>query len=340
MKSALGYVELAENVNGPIPKPAAFSYIWGDALDEFEQFTPDVRIINLETSVTTSPEWAPKGINYRMHPNNVPCLTAAAIDCCVLANNHVLDWGPSGLAETLETLRQSGIQTAGAGRNLSEAKTPALIEVASDARVIVFAFGTTTCGIPPDWAATPERPGVNLLRDLSEAAVNEIARRIRAVKRQHDVVVASIHWGGNWGYDIPPAHREFAHRLVDQAAVDIVHGHSSHHPMGIEVHHGKPILYGCGDFLNDYEGIGGREQFRSELALAYFITVGAATQDLVQFEMRPFGIRRFQLRRASREDARWLRDTLQREGRKLGTDVRLEADGTLRLGWRSAGSPD
>lgn len=65
---------------------------------------PDFRIINLETSITTSEDWAPKDIHYRMHPANIPCLTVAKVDCCVLANNHVLDWGRSGLVETLETL--------------------------------------------------------------------------------------------------------------------------------------------------------------------------------------------------------------------------------------------
>ena len=122
MRSAAGYVELAEKANGPIPKPADFSYIWGDALAEWERVSPDVRIINLETSVTASGEyWRGKGINYRMHPKNISCITAAKIDCCSLANNHVLDWGYAGLAETLETLDKAKVERAGAGRNDEEA---------------------------------------------------------------------------------------------------------------------------------------------------------------------------------------------------------------------------
>ncbi len=334
MKSASGYVELAENANGPIPKPVGFSYIWGDALHEFEQAAPHVRIINLETSVTTSEDWAPKGINYRMHPANVPCITAAGIDCCVLANNHVLDFGESGLAQTLDTLRKADIETAGAGRNLAEARTPAVIEVSGQACIIVFSFGSTTSGIPRDWAATDEDPGVDLLPDLSGTAASQIAGRIRSVKGQFDVVVASVHWGGNWGYRISGAERAFAHRLVVEASVDIVHGHSSHHPKGIEVYKDKPIMYGCGDFLNDYEGIGGYEGFRSHLVLMYFLTIDASTKTLLEFHMRPLQIRRFQLHRVAREDARWLPDTLHREGMNLGTEVRLDPEDTLRLGWR------
>jgi poly-gamma-glutamate capsule biosynthesis protein CapA/YwtB (metallophosphatase superfamily) len=83
--------------------------MWGDALVELRDQRPDLRIINLETSVTTSDDPAPKGINYRMSPANIRCLLAANIDCGVLANNHVLDWGEEGLVETLEVLERAGI---------------------------------------------------------------------------------------------------------------------------------------------------------------------------------------------------------------------------------------
>jgi len=86
-----------------------------------------------------------------------------------------------------------------------------------------------------------------------------------------DFTIISIHWGANWGYDIPAEHQKFAHRLVDEAAVDVIYGHSSHHAIGMELYKGVPVLYGCGDFINDYEGISGNEEFRFELALAYFL---------------------------------------------------------------------
>jgi poly-gamma-glutamate synthesis protein (capsule biosynthesis protein) len=102
-----------------------FSYIWGDALKAFARLAPDVRIINLETAVTTSDAaWPGKGIHYRVHPANIACLTAAQIDCCVLSNNHVLDWGYAGLAETLATLRSVHVQTAGAGRHCRGMSAP------------------------------------------------------------------------------------------------------------------------------------------------------------------------------------------------------------------------
>lgn len=333
LTSALDYVALAEERVGPIPRSAGFSYVWGDALAELARVRPDARIINLETSITTSEEPEPKGINYRMNPANAPCLTAAEIDCCVLANNHVLDWSVAGLHETLKTLSANELKYAGAGRDLVEAATPAIIDVGGDRRVIVFSIGSQTSGIPIEWGATENRPGVNLLVDLSDRTVARIAASVRAIKRPADIVVVSIHWGANWGYEIPQDQRNFAHGLIDQVGVDVIHGHSSHHPKAIEVYRNKLILYGCGDFLNDYEGIVGYERFRDDLALMYFVTFCVSTGNLVRLDMTPLQISRLKLNHVSGGDAEWMRDLLNRQGAGFGTGVEF-GDGTgLRLLW-------
>lgn len=332
LESAAGYVEIAEEANGPIPKPVDFSYIWGDALAELERVGPDVRIINLETSVTQSDEAEDKGINYRMHPGNTPCLTAAKVDCCVLANNHVLDWGYPGLVETLETLSKANIKTAGAGRDLREAEAPAVMAVPGKGRVLVFSFGSETSGVSWSWAASEGKPGVNLLPGLSAETVRGIREDVELARRPGDVVVASIHWGGNWGYQVPREQQEFARRLIDEAGVDIIHGHSSHHVKGIEVYKGKLILYGCGDFLNDYEGISGYEAYRDDLGLMYFASMDTSGK-LVRLQMTPTRIKNFRVNRASREEALWLRDILNREGKRFGTWVELSGDGLLTLRW-------
>ncbi|GAB6068448.1 CapA family protein [Methylothermus subterraneus] len=333
MRSALGYVELAEQVSGPIPKPVDYAYVWGEALAELAKIRPDLRIVNLETAVTTSDEaWPGKGIHYRMHPENVQVLKAFGIDCGVLANNHVLDWGRLGLLETLATLHRVGIATAGAGRDAEEAGAPAILETGK-ARVLVFAYGTKDSGVPSEWAAGPGRAGVNVLEDLSAADLAGVSQRVRAYKRPGDVAVVSLHWGGNFGFAIPNAQRRFAHGLIDEAEVDLVHGHSSHHVKGIEVYRGKLILYGCGDFLNDYEGIGGYEEYRSDLGLMYFPTLEVKSGRLLSLRMVPTQVRKFQIHRAPEEGVRWLVETLNREGERLGTAVKLEPDGSLALVW-------
>jgi poly-gamma-glutamate synthesis protein (capsule biosynthesis protein) len=174
---------------------------------------------------------------------------------------------------------------------------------------------------------------VNLVPDFSAKTVRAIGNVIDREKRTNDIAIMSIHWGGNWGYEAPAQHREFAHRLIDEAGVDIVHGHSSHHVMGIEVYRRKLVLYGCGDFLNDYEGISGHESYRGDLALMYFVNVDPLTGNLSSLHMSPMQIRRFRLNRVSEDDALWLENILNREGKKFGTQVELEADNTLVLRW-------
>lgn len=335
VSDARRYVDLAEEHSGQIPRPAGFSYIWGDALDELRSTAPDVRIINLETSITRSDDyWQGKGINYRMNPDNIHCITAAGIDVCSLANNHVLDWGYAGLAETIRTLHKAKIMTAGAGRDLKEAEAPAVLEVPKKGRVIVFSLGMESSGIPSNWAAAPDKPGVHLLRSLSDNSVLHMGSKVREVKRHGDIVVASIHWGGNWGYKIPLEQIEFSHRLIDGAGIDVIHGHSSHHVKGIEIYKDKPILYGCGDFINDYEGIGGYESFRGDLSLMYFVGMDPASGKLVELRMIPMQMEKFRVNRASSADAAWLRDTLNREGKSFGVRMELDGDNVLNTHWK------
>lgn len=332
VRDARDYRTLAEAAHGAIPGGVPASYVWGDALDELERVRPDARIVNLETAVTCSDERAPKGINYRMHPDNVGCLAVAGIDCCALANNHVLDWGRRGLVDTLDTLHRAGIATAGAGRDRCGAEACAAIPLPDGRRVLVAAMGTRSSGIPGHWAATETEPGVALLEDLSTGSADRVARIVGSARRPGDLVVASIHWGANWGYAIEGAARRFAHRLIEEAGVDVVHGHSSHHPKAIEVHAGRLVCYGCGDLVNDYEGIHGHEEFRGELGLMYFpaFTGGGA---LLRLELVATRMRRFRLERAPPADAHWIAGVLDRESRGFGTRVRCDDDGRIDATW-------
>ena len=337
MRSADGYVALAEREAGPIDRPVDYGYIWGDARAVLAERRPDLRIVNLETAITTSSApWPNKGIHYRMHPENLPALTAAGIDCCVLANNHVLDWGRPGLADTLTALRRAGIATAGAGSDAQAAAAPARLTAPAlpdDGRVLIFAVGVGSSGIPEGWTATAGQAGVNRIPNLSDPVADRIAERIHTIRAPADLVLLSIHWGGNWGYAIPEGHRRFAHRLIDSGAIDAVHGHSSHHPLGIEVHRGRPILYGCGDLLNDYEGIGGYDWLRPDLGLMYFTTHTVGSGQLLRLEAVPMRIERLRLNRATRRDAEWLAERLARESKRFGVSVKLGEDDALRLSW-------
>ena len=113
--------------------------------------------------------------------------------------------------------------------------------------------------------------------------------------------------------------------------MDVVYGHSSHHPLGLEVYNNRLIIYGAGDFLNDYEGISGMEQFRGELALMYFPELHT-DGSLKALKMIPMEIKKFQLQRAAKKDVKWLQETLHRESAKLGAGVERQ-EKHLRLQW-------
>lgn len=331
VRDARRYVQLAEAVHGPIPRPVDPSWPWGESVVVLDAEKPDVRVINLETSVTTSTDFFPgKAVHYRMNPANIACLTVARPDVCTLANNHVLDFGARGLTQTLDVLRDAGLETAGAGRNLQEAGRPAAVRAADGTRVVVFSLGLPSSGIPSTWAATQERAGVALLPEVSEENVTAFTDLVRTRRRPGDLVVVSVHWGPNWGYDVTEDERRLAHALVEGGA-DVVHGHSSHHPRPVEVHRGKLILYGCGDFIDDYEGIGGHEQYRDDLRLLYLASVAPDDGHLRRLRIVPFQARRMRLERAAARDVAWLRDLLTEISRDVRTGFDLGPDGDLVL---------
>jgi poly-gamma-glutamate capsule biosynthesis protein CapA/YwtB (metallophosphatase superfamily) len=235
--------------------------------------------------------------------------------------------------ETLKVLRQQGIRTVGAGTDLQQAEAPAVFKIPGKGRLLVFAFGSRSSGVPVAWSATADRPGISLLPDMYETSVLRIKEEVMAIKKPGDVVLFSLHWGGNWGYEISKAERLFAHRLIDEAGVDALYGHSSHHFKGIEVYQGKLILYGCGDFINDYEGISGYEQFRDDLTLMYFPSFDPKTGTLMELRLAPMQIKRFRVVHPASDDRAWFTQVLNREGKQFDTEVHADRAGYLSLEW-------
>jgi poly-gamma-glutamate capsule biosynthesis protein CapA/YwtB (metallophosphatase superfamily) len=261
-----------------------------------------------------------------MHPDNVGCLTVARLDACTLANNHVMDFGVSGLEETLDVLTRAGLGPVGAGRDEEQAWRPVVL-TARGHRVLVWSVASASSGVPHSWAAGPKVAGVAFLSEHSDA--DAFCERVRRAKEPGDVAVVCVHWGSNWGYSVPRAQVRFAHRLID-SGVDLVHGHSSHHPRPVEVYRDRLVLYGCGDLINDYEGIAGHERFRGDLRLLYVARLDP-TGRLDKLRMVPLQSRQMRLRIATDADARWLARVLRKVSSRFGSRVDLAPDASLRL---------
>lgn len=293
---ARDYVRFAEAVHGPIRAPIKVDEVWGDALPSMRAAGPHLRIVNLETAVSHRGSPCPeKGIHYRMNPANAGLLQAGGIDVCILSNNHVLDWGRIALTDTIDTLKKAGIQASGAGPDSISAWSPARLTLPRGGRWLVFGLAVASAGIPAAWRAGQGRPGLAWVSSPSPESARRLIGAILNERLPQDRVLLSIHWGGNWGLHVEQAHRDFAHQLIDADAVDVVHGHSSHHPLPIELYRGKLILYGCGDLLNDYEGIGLPANLRSDVACLYFLKLSADDGQLRQLRIVPFRIHRFRL---------------------------------------------
>src|SRR4030095_9012921 len=333
VRDARVYVDLAIRANGSTPQPVEWSAAWGGALELLRYAGCDARIINLETSITTSDDYVPgKAVHYRMNPANAEALAPVRPDVCVLANNHVLDFGRRGLLETLDVLSAADFPAAGAGRTLREAQSPASIPIPkTGGRGLVFAFGSASSGGPYRGRGGAARtPGVNVFTALSDAAADELCHQVRELRRPGDIAIVSAHWGSNWGYRVAADPLLFAHRLID-CGVDLVHGHSSHHPRPLEVYRGKLILYGCGDLIDDYEGIRGHDQYRHDLRLLYLPRLDPTSGKLVELHMAPLQARQMRLHEASHRDRRSLRTVLDKVSRHFGSRIDLGSDGMLRL---------
>ncbi len=208
--------------------------VYGDLLPLMRE--ADLRIVNCECALTTeaTPVWK-SGAVFKGAPEHVDALTAVPFDVACLANNHVLDYGVRGLADTLRLLARHGVQTTGAGLTEADACAP-LSVTAGGVRVHVVNFSEGE-----DLTAARGGPGVF---GWDVARVTDLVRR---GKRRGGVVIAIGHCGLEY-VPFPPTYVVEAFRAVADAGADVVIGHHPHVPQGIELRNGTPIVYSLGNF--------------------------------------------------------------------------------------------
>ncbi|MBX6358161.1 MAG: CapA family protein, partial [Micromonosporaceae bacterium] len=148
----------------------------------------DFAMVNLETAVTSRGKPEPKTYHFRAPPTAYAAIQAAGVDLVSVANNHTLDYGQVGLADTLESARKAGMPVVGAGRNAAEAYRPYLVTVAG-IRLAILAFSQVHA-LSSTWRATDSRPGIAVAFDTARTTA-----AVRAAQKQADVVIVFMHWG-------------------------------------------------------------------------------------------------------------------------------------------------
>jgi poly-gamma-glutamate capsule biosynthesis protein CapA/YwtB (metallophosphatase superfamily) len=332
-----------------LPKYAelkSYSYLspWGNSVNLIR--SADVVIANLETALTMSEQkWQDKVFNYRSHPENVKCLTEVGMGggrkrgYVSLANNHTLDWEVEGLIETVKTLSDAGVEFAGAGRTQEEAKRPAALQLGGTE--IGTEYWNVKCWSfsdhPSEWKVVDTFNFIDyttqgreiLRRQILAEHSNE--RGEGDSKQKSDLKVVSMHWGPNYQWQPARETVELAHWLIDECDVDIIHGHSSHHVQGAEIYNGKLIVYGCGDFVDDYAV---DKSWRNDLSAAWRVTVGVKDEAgeqrvrlvVQKLEVFPNRIHRFSANLLSPddEDHQWMKERFRQLCGAFGTKVEEE----------------
>jgi poly-gamma-glutamate capsule biosynthesis protein CapA/YwtB (metallophosphatase superfamily) len=226
----------------------------------------DVAFGNFEIPLSDRGYPADKFITIRTSADRARDVRRMGLDVVSLANNHIMDYGPEGLFDTMAALDREGVQHVGAGVDLADAMNLTVHDVA-DRRIGFLAWSTI---LPPGATATDVRPGVapiaihtgyevvvRLLEAPSsppvltwvdppaeERALDLVAR----AREEVDYLVVSVHWGADFGDDLAGYERPLGRGLI-RAGADLVLGNHPHTVRGIELYHGKPILYGPGLFV-------------------------------------------------------------------------------------------
>ncbi len=201
----------------------------------------DLFIVNQEFPFSDRGEAAPdKQYTFRLPPQRVELFKQMGIDWVTLANNHALDFGEEALVDTLQTLDEAGIVHVGAGRNLAEAKEPAVAEIKGKR---IGLIGATRVIPETSWNASSDKPGMLVTYDPA-MTLEEIGK----LKERCDFVAVYVHWGIERDERPQEYQRAMGKQYID-AGADLVVGSHPHVLQGIEYYKGKPIVYSLGNFV-------------------------------------------------------------------------------------------
>ena len=294
--------------------------IWGDFRPELASL--DGVCCNLECCISDRGERFPdRAYYFRGDPEwAVPALSAGNVQFASLANNHAMDFGEVALMDTIDALAEDGIENAGTGETPTDAWEPATFTV-GDVDVAVVSFSDEY----EFYAATDERPGIAWARTDHEHPETQrlVGSAIeRAKSTDPDLLVVSVHWGENWIERPGDRLVEFGHWLVDRG-VDLVHGHSAHVVQAVEKYGDGVVLHDTGDLVDDF---GIKDDLGNDKSFLFEVTLRGGEFEAVR--LVPFHIDDG-VRRATEEEAAWLRETMRDRSEPFETTYERDGDGLV-----------
>ncbi len=205
----------------------------------------DLAVANLETAITEGGEPAPKGFNFRAPTSGLTAVQRAGIDVVSLANNHGMDYGPTGLEDTLAAAEQAGLPLIGAGRDLDDAFAPFTATIRGREIAVIGATQVLDSAFFETWAADDDKPGLASAKFEREA---DLIDAVAEAREDADTVVVYLHWGVE-GERCPSERQQgLAERLAD-AGADIVVGTHAHRLQGTGMLDDTLVDYGLGNFV-------------------------------------------------------------------------------------------
>ena len=300
-------------------------------------------VANLEMPISRRGSRMLKHSTLRSDPEIIQDVRAMGVDGVSLANNHMMDYGPEALADTLAACDEANIMRCGAGMNLAESLAPVWLKI-GDKNVALVSVSSTlplgseamegTPGIAPirihfsleiDTNLINEQPGtVPFVHTWTRAEDQQLfCDHIRSVKHEADLVIVAIHWGVP-SYWLSPYQgllaeyqQPLGHALID-AGADVVFGHHSHSSHGIEVYNGRPIFYSAGNFIFEQpRGFMEPESFIAQISIGDRVEVG-----LIPLLVNDDGLPEL----ATGSDAGAVFGLLRELSDPFGTEIVLEGD--------------
>ncbi|MBI4331138.1 MAG: CapA family protein [Chloroflexi bacterium] len=231
----------------------------------------DISVCQLEADLSTKGHLqyrAHSTVYGRMHPDNVKSLVHAGFNVVSHASNHCFDYGPESLLQTIEVLKRNNMEVIGVGKDLTEARRPAIVE-RKGIKVGFLAY----CSVAPEgYEAGEGKPGCTaihvstyyqaqeyqagtppkIITVAREADVRAMEEDIRKLHGQVDILVVVMHWGIHAIPGVLAMYQPAVGRRAIDAGADIIVGHHAHIVKGIEVYKGKAIFYSLGNFAEEW----------------------------------------------------------------------------------------